>query len=35
MRKNEIKYKNHKLAALPYMLLSALLAALVVVAMNI
>ena len=35
MRKNEIKYKNGKLSAFPYFLIAVILAALVVIAINI
>ncbi len=35
MKKNEIKYKSNRLAALPYFLLAILLAVIAVVAINI
>ena len=35
MKKNEIKYKSNKFATLPYFILAAFLAAMIVVAINI
>jgi predicted nucleic acid-binding Zn ribbon protein len=35
MRKNEIRYKNRKFATIPYFLLAAVLAVMVVIAINV